>query len=705
MHLKKKKAILKPIEWAIWVLIIALSVFVFQLTLPVSGKMTYYFFLLTIILYISFLFYWIIPHSANTPWLYYGYLAVSVFLIGWAQVLFAPYHLDFSPFLLLLITFAGFTGQWTCSVLILTLSSLATYYLYVNSYLPPGKGSFLSIAFTIFLYITFGSTSTVLGRTLQRAFNDTARQNRELALLVESNRIISQSEPIQNLLPDLAEIIASGLPVSMCRVLLLDESNQILRGSGLYAHRAFPGTNTNPGASFSLEHLPFHQRAIQKNKSGVAKSAELKRLLSSKEERSVFFPEAHSVCVIPIYANKVTWGTITLSEQRHWAREPFTPQKLELLSSLGRQIALTLQNEISTRNLEKQFERLAVLTEVSQAINQTIEIDDLLELIYHQISRILPSDTYFVALYLPDTNQNDIRFLIDDGRKYPQQQTPADQGLASWVLRHKRPLLIRHLEEDIQKLDIDPLVIGEEKMSQSWLGVPLIAINKYIGLLAVASYSPRVYDQEDKMLLQQIAGQAALVINNARQHALVKEQARRDSLTGVYNHGYLIQSIHKEVDRARHKGNDVSMIMLDIDYFKQYNDTYGHVTGDRVLTITVQAIRSHVKQTDTVGRWGGEEFGIVLPNANLEQARQVAHRIRETLQSLVLKDNTGTPIPKPTISQGIATYPLHTQDSNELINMADKALFKAKNKGRDQIAVYDPSSSNLQQQNSRFPHI
>jgi diguanylate cyclase (GGDEF)-like protein len=132
--------------------------------------------------------------------------------------------------------------------------------------------------------------------------------------------------------------------------------------------------------------------------------------------------------------------------------------------------------------------------------------------------------------------------------------------------------------------------------------------------------------------------------------------------------------------------------MLDIDHFKLYNDTYGHIVGDEVLRLTVQAIRSHIKKTDTVGRWGGEEFGIVLPNATITQANFVANRIRRTLSELPLFDVKGQTVPKPTISQGIANLPDHTSDADKLVIIADRALYRAKDRGRDQVAVGIPSS-------------
>ena len=191
--------------------------------------------------------------------------------------------------------------------------------------------------------------------------------------------------------------------------------------------------------------------------------------------------------------------------------------------------------------------------------------------------------------------------------------------------------------------------------------------------------------------MEQIGQQAVLSIQNARHYEEVTRQAKLDSLTGVSNHNHFIEILYQEAEVSLSAQSPLSMIMLDIDHFKLYNDTYGHIIGDQVLRLTVQAIKSHIKKTDTVGRWGGEEFGIVLPNATTTQANMVANRIRKTLSELPLFNVEGNTIPKPTISQGIATIPEHTNDVDELIVIADRALYRAKAKGRDQVAVGIPS--------------
>ncbi len=352
------------------------------------------------------------------------------------------------------------------------------------------------------------------------------------------------------------------------------------------------------------------------------------------------------------------------------------------------------RNVQSYQSFRRQTERLAVLNEVARAIGSTIELNDLLELVYQQLSRVILTDTYYVSVYDPQEDAADMRILIDNGQRFPPRQIPTGAGLVGLVLRRRAPLLIRQLSRERDALELEPLTLGNPRSSESWLGVPLMVGDELLGVIAVASYQPNAFAADDVALLSTIAEQVAVALDNARHHAEVEEQARRDSLTGAYNHSHFITRLREEVASAKTSAAPISLIMLDIDYFKQYNDRYGHVVGDTVLSLTVQAIQAHVKKTDVVGRWGGEEFGVALVSATTEQAARVAERIRETMAQARLTDTNGQPIPAPTVSQGIATCPDHVADADALVIAADRALYHAKGAGRDQVRVAEGETQN-----------
>jgi len=252
------------------------------------------------------------------------------------------------------------------------------------------------------------------------------------------------------------------------------------------------------------------------------------------------------------------------------------------------------------------------------------------------------------------------------------------------VIKNQRELFLPDLREDVQLEGVQRFVIGREKTSLSWMGVPMKAENVN-GVIALASYNPNAFDQADMELLSNLAQHITLALDNTIRHAQVEEQARLDSLTGVYNHGYFLKRLAEQAEETSSTNTPLSLIMLDIDFFKQYNDTYGHLVGDRILNALCTAIKRHIKQADSVGRWGGEEFVISLPGATGEQAMLVAQRVSETMASLRVEDREQRTVPVPTVSQGIAVFPGEANEIYRLIDLADRRLYVAKERGRNQI--------------------
>jgi diguanylate cyclase (GGDEF)-like protein len=241
---------------------------------------------------------------------------------------------------------------------------------------------------------------------------------------------------------------------------------------------------------------------------------------------------------------------------------------------------------------------------------------------------------------------------------------------------------------------VKSFIMGKNKTSLSWIGIPLKAEN-ITGVLALASYSANAFDRADLELLINLGQHVTLALDNTIRHAQVEKQTQLDSLTNVYNHGHFLKRLAEQSEEALMTRSPLSLIMLDVDYFKQYNDTYGHLIGDRVLQGLCTAIQQHIKQTDAVGRWGGEEFVISLPRANRKQALQIAKRISKTLKSLQVRDRDQQIIPIPTISQGIAVFPKEADEIYRLIDIADKRLYIAKKRGRNQI---EPKINGLEKQ-------
>jgi two-component system, cell cycle response regulator len=166
----------------------------------------------------------------------------------------------------------------------------------------------------------------------------------------------------------------------------------------------------------------------------------------------------------------------------------------------------------------------------------------------------------------------------------------------------------------------------------------------------------------------------------------LKEMAMKDGLTGLYNHALLIELFEKELKKQERSGNNISFVMLDIDYFKRVNDTYGHMSGDTVLMELSQILTSSIRSCDIVGRYGGEEFGIILPEVNLEGALNICERIRKNIESY--KFDIGSESISITVSQGLYfKFPENSITSSEIIKRSDEALYRAKENGRNRVEI------------------
>jgi len=331
---------------------------------------------------------------------------------------------------------------------------------------------------------------------------------------------------------------------------------------------------------------------------------------------------------------------------------------------------------------QKRVVRLQAINDFARHVSISLDVQEVADLVGKAIREALQADTYFLGL-VEDELLN-LQMIFDDGEFYPPQSMPLEGSLSGWVIRNEESLFIADLRKDVELEGVKVVLMGKNKTSLCWMGVHLHArhIN---GIIAVASYKPNDFNRTDLELLENLAQQAALVLDNAYHHAEVEAQSRLDSLTGVYNHGNIVKILNDEAQSCTLKAVPLSLIMLDVDYFKQYNDNYGHIVGDQVLTVLTQAIRKHIKSSDSVGRWGGEEFTIVLPGTTGLQAQLVAGRVQETVSSLTLHDRGGKCLPFPTVSQGVAVFPAEANDVFKLIDLADQRLYVAKERGRNQI--------------------
>ena len=221
---------------------------------------------------------------------------------------------------------------------------------------------------------------------------------------------------------------------------------------------------------------------------------------------------------------------------------------------------------------------------------------------------------------------------------------------------------------------------------EEFLTVPLKAKDKIIGVLfADNPYTHRPITSDDIRVLTMFANQAGLAIENSRLYEQTLIRSRADSLTGLWNHGYFQYRLQEEISLSQKTGQPLSVIMADIDNFKIYNDTFGHQRGDQALVQVAQLLKSAARKQDSLYRYGGEEFAVLLVETDKKEAYRIAEELRQAVERYDFPQKEILPDKKLTISLGVAAFPDNANSKDTILNYADKSLYEAKHQGKNRI--------------------
>jgi len=219
--------------------------------------------------------------------------------------------------------------------------------------------------------------------------------------------------------------------------------------------------------------------------------------------------------------------------------------------------------------------------------------------------------------------------------------------------------------------------------------VPIIVKNDCVGVILVDNYKDNTKIEEDTMeALKVYANQSGLAIEDAKMHEKIENLAIKDGLTDIYNHRYFQETLIKEFEKSVKDNSNLSLIFIDIDNFKQYNDTYGHAEGDRLLQNITKLINNNLDEIATFARYGGEEFVILLPGINKKEAFITAEKIRKLVEEHTFSSADNTINQKITISLGVSNYPEDVKRPESLTDIADKGLYLAKKSGKNKVCIY-----------------
>ncbi len=340
--------------------------------------------------------------------------------------------------------------------------------------------------------------------------------------------------------------------------------------------------------------------------------------------------------------------------------------------------------EIAKNDIEKKFKILKSVYEIGKLITSTLDSEKVLQLITEKVGEVLSAENW--SLLLVDEEKQELYFGIVVGScsdKIKKKRLKLGEGIAGWVAVNRQPILI----PDVYK---DPRFFpGMDKVSgfktESIICAPLISKGKVLGVIELINKKiGDEFTESDLESLTHLADYIAIAIDNAKNFEKIQELTIKDDLTCLYNTRFFHEMLEREIKRAIRKKRDLSLIFMDLDHFKDVNDTYGHIYGSLLLKQVAEIIRDSVRNIDIPIRYGGDEFVIILPETSKQDAKIVAKRILESLRNTVFLKEEGINI-KLTASLGFASYPEDAKDKEGLIKAADNAMYKVKNMSRNNV--------------------
>lgn len=346
--------------------------------------------------------------------------------------------------------------------------------------------------------------------------------------------------------------------------------------------------------------------------------------------------------------------------------------------------------ERTNQQLEKTVKELSVLYEVSQMISSTLEPDELYNIMLDVVNTLGFNE--FALLVFDDEKQKlsvKTAYGFADNDKVKSLVFELGEGLSGIAAQKRQPLYIKDTSKEETYLHYK----GEKQEEGSFFSIPLISHDRLMGVMNFTRPGIDSFSTNEIRLLNSLANQIAIAMENTRLYAKTKELSVTDELTHIYNRRHFQNMLEMEWRRAKRFNRFISLLMIDVDHFKNYNDTYGHLEGDQVLKTIAQILADHVREVDTVARYGGEEFSIILTHTDAQDALQVAYKLCQRVAEHPFRDeskNIDTPV---TVSIGVATYPDDAVNMEDLINHADIALYKAKHQGRNRVITYQEAMS------------
>ena len=346
-----------------------------------------------------------------------------------------------------------------------------------------------------------------------------------------------------------------------------------------------------------------------------------------------------------------------------------------------------LQHEWETiASLRLKIINYSQLKELTEKLSLCLSLEDTSNTLSIEVSRLFSRKDVTVILYLFHSTTGELG-ISSSQKGQMQVNLKAKKGdiFDQFVVKTLHPLIVEDVLTDF-RFDMDK-INGEDRRSlRSLISTPLSVGDKTLGILRLDSPAAHQFSTDDLRFLRTIADLTSIAIENAQLYERLETIAIKDGLTGLYLRRHMLERLAEEISREMRRGHDLSFLMIDVDHFKQYNDSFGHMAGDIVIKTIAQLLEGHFNHPgDLVCRYGGEEFCVVLPDCPKPKALLLANELRkkiEVREIILRRQKTHV-----TASIGVASFPKDAKGKDDLIFKADEALYQAKQTGRNKVCA------------------
>jgi diguanylate cyclase (GGDEF)-like protein/PAS domain S-box-containing protein len=329
-------------------------------------------------------------------------------------------------------------------------------------------------------------------------------------------------------------------------------------------------------------------------------------------------------------------------------------------------------NELEQRNRE-----ITLLAHMSDVLQACLTVEEAHSAIAALVQPLFPHASG--GVFLLNNSKHLLEAVTTWGTPLASEEVFAPNEC--WAMRRGRCHFVENTHSSLSCNHLHP-----NKLPTPSLCVPMMAQGTALGILSLNSHEPGQLLADRQQLAVAVAEHLALALANIKLRETLKNQSIRDPLTGLFNRRYMEESLERELSRCQRKQEPLSIVMIDVDHFKRFNDTFGHEAGDAVLRKLGQFLQSHIRGSDMACRYGGEELTLILPEASLEVTQKRAEQIREGVKHLNVRHH-GQPLGAITLSLGVASFPEHGLSGEAVIQAADAALYRAKKLGRDTVRI------------------